>query len=643
VRAGLAAALGAAALPEQEPPEAALPDVALRGATARALAARRLLLISRADLTGAYAWLPPARTGDVTVTLDTLAQEDLRARSPLLYDELEDWQQRSAAEHRVNELLRTLNGRPPGDLSGSHNSGAGARDGHSLLELAEPRLRLELARLLRGWTLAQAAEGVGTLVADPAAAPALLMGVRARLGLDPASVPYTLPPALPGSRLQRALARPLMQTLAGVSRPARVRVAVVAAGKLALALGALTPAQLHELGVGVMPFPGLDHGNSALLALRRRLPLLPTYGPSQAPAVRTVRLSERLDLVEEPLLDRALALLVQRLLSAVSGELDRTIAALAGLSRARSLRALVLPSAAYGASRLLIEWAHARGVRVAAMQHGIYVFREFDGADRRADVVLGWGSATAEQARAWPAPRPAIVPVGVPGATVGGSAAAMARPGIEGAGPGTALAGPEAAVAGARGDASAGAPRRVLIATTDSLDMPIMPVGFCRAFIDTLLPGLRCLAAAGARFVLRPHPNEEPARYRRMFDAAGISVAVSAGGSFAAAAAEADLLISSLSSVAFEAAALGLPVLLWLGIAPRWVRQEHLVDPWVDDSPGTFESAEDFERLAAGLRARPAEVLALAHALRRRLARYAEPFDRARFAAALAQLSAGAP
>jgi hypothetical protein len=564
---------------------------------------RRLIVVCRADPSGRYAWIPSPRRGDVTIALDGLAQADLAGREPLLFDDLESWEERSAAEHRIAELLRAIRSHPAVATAGL------AR--HTLIELAELRLRVEVARLLRGWTLARAVDGAAQPICDPATPAALLMGLRAGLGLDPAVIPYAPPPALPGSRSKRALAQPLMRLLGAAARPARIRIAAVATGKLALALGSLSSAQLRAAGVAAMPFPGLDHGNSALLALRCRLSLLPTYGPRRAGTGPLVQLPERLMSGEPPALDRALTLLVERTLAGVAPELARAVAALAGLERARSLRALLLPSAAYGASRLLIEWARERGVRVGAMQHGIYVFREFDGADRRADVVFGWGAKTAEQAHAWPEPRPDIVSVGVPGTT----APASPRP------PAHVL-------------------RRVLIATTDALDMPIMPAGFCDDFIDVLTPGLRSLAVAGARFSLRPHPNEDPQRYARLLRAAGLDIEILAGGAFPDAIAAADLLISSASSVAFEAAALGAPVLLWLGDAPRWVRREHLVSPWAEPGPGTFESAEDFRLLASTLLEQPAETFALAHALSRRLARYAEPFNAARFAAGLNALAA---
>ncbi|MFI5009046.1 MAG: hypothetical protein ACHQDY_02090 [Solirubrobacterales bacterium] len=557
----------------------------------------RLIVVCRADATRRYDWLPAHRPGDLTIALDWMAHADLAGRDALLFDALQDWEERNAEEHRIAELMVAL---------GEHPKLAAIElAGHRLIDFAELRMRPEVTLLLRGWTLARAGAGARALICDPAAAPALLMGLRAGLGMDPESVPYTIPPALPGSRLKRSAARPLMRALAAGTRSGSVRVVAVAAGKLSLALASLSHAELRSMGVGAMPFPGLDHGNSALLALRRGLPLLPGYGPSRVGRGPAVRLPERLELDGEAALDRALTLLVSRLLAGAAPELAHSIRALDGLTRVRSLRALLLPSAAYGASRVLIEWAHERGVRVGAMQHGIYVFRDYDGGDRRADLLFGWGEGTAGQINGWADPRPTVLPAGVPGTLV-----APPRPPV--------------------------APlRRALIATSSILDTPLAPVALCETFVEILAPGLRRLGAAGVELELRPHPNEDPGRYRRLLDALGLDVGVTAGGPFRATAQSADILISSASSVAFEAAALGLPVLLWIGGAPEWVRRQHLVEPWIESLPGTFQGPGDFGSLIDALLERPVEGFGVARELSRSLARYAQPFDRDAFAEGL--------
>ena len=588
--------------------------------------------------------MPRSRSGDVTVVLDELAGADLAERQPIPFDRMQSWEQRSKAELRVNELLRAIREHPAVAAIECH--------GFPLYEFAEYRLRREVAMLLRGWTLAHAAAGASELICDPAVAPALAIGARAGLGLEPHAMPYELPPALPGSRRQRAIARQAMRLLAAVSRPKHVRVAAVAAGKLSLALAALGEKDLRTAGLGLMPFPGLDHGNGLLLALRRRLALLRTYGPELRPGAGTtdtrasriagtgtwpcgiVDLPERLGIEPQAALDRALALLVRLVLENAFREQAQAVEALAGMSGVRSLRAILLPSAAYGASRLLIEWAHKRGLRVGALQHGIYSFKEFDGGDRRADVILGWGEGTAEQVASWPSPQPRVHVVGVPGLL---SATPTLSPDRELSAGGLAAGGLGIGRLGA-GDLAAARPRRVLVATSSTVDAPLVPVAFCEMFLDTLAAGLGRLADAGVQIALRPHPGEEPERYRRLLRARGMDVSIANEESLHEALTGADILISSASSVAFEAAALELPVLLWLGAAPQWVREKHLVAPWTECAPGMFEGAEDFSLLVEELLERPERGLRVARQLGRRLARYAQPFDGASFAAALHEL-----
>ena len=436
------------------------------GARPAPTAVTRLVVVCREDPGGRYAWLGPPRAGDVLVAFDGLAHADLAGRGALLFERLRSWEERSAEERYVNELLAAVRAHP--------QVAALERGGHRLIDFTAERLRAELTRLLRGWALRRAAPGAERLLCDPATPPALQMGARAALGLDPAAVPYAPPPALAGSPLERALARPVMRAVAARSRPGRVRVAAVATGKLALALAALPGAELRDVGVGTMPFPGLDYGNSALLALRRRLPMLATY---DRPARRgrpapgggaDVGLSARLGLCAEAPLDRVLSLLVARLLTAAAPELDGVARVLAGLERARALRAVVLPTAGCGAAQLLAEWAHRRDLQVGVMQHGIYAFRT--GCDDAAgDVIFSWGEGTAEQARHWPAPRPRLVQVGVPG---------------------TPVASPR----------SVESPlRRVLVAATGTgVDTPLASLASCEEYLDVLAPGLAALATAGS-------------------------------------------------------------------------------------------------------------------------------------------------
>ncbi|MFI5009472.1 MAG: hypothetical protein ACHQDY_04270, partial [Solirubrobacterales bacterium] len=252
-----------------------------------------------------------------------------------------------------------------------------AHTGHSLIDFAEPRLELEIVQLLRGWTLARAA-GSPEEVLDPAAPPALLMGARAGLGLDPADVSYTPPPAISASRLKLNLARQVMRAIARLSKPERVRVGAVTTGRLALALAALPAADLHAARVGVLPLPGMDDGSGALFAIRHRLPLLTAYGfRAPGPGV-AVALPERLGLSPEPELDRALSLLVEGMLAGAAPEQDHTVRGLAGLHLTHALRVILLPSAASGAARLLIDYARERSLRVGVLEHGTCELHELD-------------------------------------------------------------------------------------------------------------------------------------------------------------------------------------------------------------------------------------------------------------------------
>jgi glycosyltransferase involved in cell wall biosynthesis len=152
--------------------------------------------------------------------------------------------------------------------------------------------------------------------------------------------------------------------------------------------------------------------------------------------------------------------------------------------------------------------------------------------------------------------------------------------------------------------------------------------------------GLERLVAAGVELELRPHHLEDAGRYRQLLDTRDIDVKLVPGGSFAAAAARTDILIASTSSVAFEAAALGLPVLLWQGVGPRWFRGEHLVPPWIEHAPGMFATSDEFAALVEDLLLRPEVAFELAHGLGRHLAHYAAPFRPDSFAAGLLEIAA---
>lgn len=566
----------------------------------------RLVIVSHADFTGHYDWIPAPRVDDLTIALDGIAYRDLASRGPLLFDELQSWEELSAAQRQVTELLVAIREHPDVATIEHH--------GHPLIDFVEVRLRDEVAHLWCGWRLALAGKGATELICDPGAPPALIMGARAGLGLDPSPVGYAFPPMLPGSRIKRALARPVMRALAAISKPERVRVAAVVAGKLLLALDSLPDDELRAMGLGAMPFPGLDHGNGALFALRRRLPLLATYGPRRAGCGPAAHLPARLGVERAEPLDRAITLLVGRLLAGAACEFARAVGSLAGLERASSLRALVLPAGGSGASRLLIGWARQRGLQVGVMQHGIYSTQEVEAGERMTDVLFGWGDGTAEQTLGWPKPRPRVLPVGLPGVATTRRSPAENRPVV-----------------------SLG---RALIATTGLRIAPLSTHTYCDVFIDVIASGLERLAAAGVDLELRPHQLEDAERYRQLLNARDLDVKLVPGGSFSEAAARAEILIASTSSVAFEAAALGLPVLLWRGVAPQWIRREYLVTPWIEHAPGMFETSDEFTRLVKDLLLCPAAALELGYGLGRHLVRYAAPFQPDRFAAGLLEIAA---
>ncbi len=566
----------------------------------------RLVLVSRADPTGRYDWIPSPRVDDLTIALDGIAHRDLASRGALLFDELQSWEERSAAQRHVTELLGAIREHPAVATIEHH--------GHPLIDFVDVRLRDEVAHLWCGWRLANAAKGTGELICDPGAPPAMIMGARAGLGLDPSPVAYAIPPMLPGSRVKRALARPVMHALAAISKPERVRVAAVVAGKLSLALDSLSDDELRAIGLGAMPFPGLDHGNGALFALRRRIPLLATYGPRRAGPGPAVHMPARLGVEHAEALDRAMTLLVGRLLAAAASEFAQAVASLAVLERASSLRALVLPVGGSGASRLLIGWARQRGLQVAVMQHGIYSSQEVEEGERLTDVLFGWGDGTAEQTLGWPNPRPRVLPVGLPGVATTRRSPADSPP-----------------VANLS---------RALVATTGLRITPLSTHTYCDVFVDVIASGLERLVAAGVALELRPHQLEDVGRYRQLLDARDLDVKLVPAGSFSEAAARAEILIASTSSVAFEAAALGLPVLLWRGATPQWVRKEYLVPPWIEHAPGMFETPAEFTRLVEGLLQSPAATLELGYGLGRHLVRYAAPFQPDRFAAGLHEIAA---
>ncbi len=275
-----------------------------------------------------------------------------------------------------------------------------AHTGYSLIDFAEPSLKLEIAQLLRGWTLARVHGGAGETARDPAASPALRMGARAGLGLDPADVSYVMPIAVSEARIKQVGTRQIMRGVAVFSPQEHVRVAAVTTGKLALALDALTAADLRAAQVGVLPFPGSDRGSSVLFAVKRRRPLLVGYGPRRPGPGMAVHLPERLGLSSEEELDRALSLLVARLLADLAPKQDQAVRALGGLHHTHALRVILLANLDSSASRLLLTYARDRSLRVAVFDEYAHELRELDGDVKR----LPPDRSTTEQAQDWPGP-----------------------------------------------------------------------------------------------------------------------------------------------------------------------------------------------------------------------------------------------
>jgi hypothetical protein len=280
-------------------------------------------------------------------------------RSPQPLDE-QGSPEESEAEQLAVQMLAAVKQHP--------RVAAIAHTGYSLVEFAEPRLRSEILELMRGWTHARLTTTAQEPVCDPAMAPALHMGIRAGLGLDPTVMLPAIHPKTPDSPIRRVAVRQAMRGVAAVSDPERVRVATVATGRLSLALASLSTTDLRAAGVGVLPFPGLENGDGMRLALRRRVPLLTGYGPRRPGSGVAVSLPARLDLGCEPELDRALTLLVEWLLSGVAAQQDRAVRALGGLTRTHALRTILLPDMNHGASRLLAAYAQDRGLRIRTHQ-----------------------------------------------------------------------------------------------------------------------------------------------------------------------------------------------------------------------------------------------------------------------------------
>jgi hypothetical protein len=536
---------------------------------------------------------PPA-ADDLVLVFAPSAAPPLGSANVVFADDLIGWEERSQIEHRAADLMAALRARAPDA---------------ELMEASEYELRVEWLNVLLAHAVASGLREAGPFaeVRPSTMTPAaILAGVSSALDID-APTPARPGPTLAHSRQSSArdeIARLVIGSRSALTRRGEVKVLTFPGLKLGDALGEVSSEALRGIGVAVAAFAELGHGEAAKLILRRGLPAvaLPTRRAG-APAAVHIPL-EGISGSDE--VDAALAEVARVPLARGARRAPEMAALVAVLERLPHLRAVVVSTSALGVTRLLRRWAAQRGVAFASFQHGIYGLIEGDGGDRRADVLFTWGQAVAGQVEMWPAPRPRVELVGVPGLA---RATRPARPKIE----------------------------RVLVATTN------LPLGTALArwstredFLDALADGLARLRAAGVAVELRPHPVETPQEYAIMDSRAGRQpLPLAPPGPFADVARRADLVVTPYSSVAFEAAALAIPVAMWLGRIPVALRREHMLPPASEDLPGTFADAAEFDSLVASVLANgPRAPLELS----RKLTSYVAPLDSDRFAAALARL-----
>jgi hypothetical protein len=562
----------------------------------------------------------PIEAGDVALCFDPLALDRVRASGAIAIDadSLLGWETRARIDEQATALVTRL----------ALDSGlADARAaGEPLIEFAHYDLLVELSNLLRGFELGDAVASdhrIDELGAQSNAPSSVRLGVwagvAARNGAAGAMVSLDrwMPISFSGlhNRTHALVAHGALVAMGATRRRHRIRVLAVPAGKVTAALERLDRADLLRAGVGITNFPGLSEGNAVRLALTRGLPTVPTGGlpvPHERVAARS-RDWPIPSLVDSAPLETALHTLVERVLVQSYEPTVRVSRALRVWESLPDLRALLLPYTAVGPARLATRWAHARGVAVAVVQHGVYGLRSGLGADMLADQVFGWGPGVAEQVTAWPDGGPRICSVGVPDL--------LPSPRRE----------PPVSIG------------RVLVATTNRpLGSAIGAYGLPEAFIEDLMPGLRQFLEAGVRVELRLHPAESRFRYQTLLAKLGLELPFSGDGPFAELARLADLVVSSVSSVAFEAAALGRPVLLWGGRMPHEIRERCLLPPFSGALPGQFVDGRQFTDLARRGLQDPGALIAEGRALADRLCHYAQPLDTARLTAAILQLGEGA-
>jgi hypothetical protein len=548
----------------------------------------KVLLLRDALRPNVSRWLAEtAVSGDVCVSFDKLGAPQAAQLGIEAYfvDELLDWSARLRLEREIADLSARV-------TSALNEAGSTAEPG--LGDVAAYDLRIALTEALRAAECVDSVlrgRTVSAVVAQPECPAGAVWGAAA--AAPGATVYWSPAPCQPTpATASVAIANRLLKAASCLAGSRSIRVLAFPGGKVGSALQALTSHQLRSAGVGVATFPELVGGEAARLALAKRIPAAVV---DERPRKTTPLPELDLAAISSTLGDR-LTDVVASVLPRVSAVADRAAAATASLDAYRACHAILIPSTSGAAAVVLRAWARQREIDCAVIQHGIYVFRDWDRGDRDADALLAWGPAVADQF----APAngaPAIRVIGTPGLPQG--ARRDERP-----------------------------PRRVLIATTNAPTASALGLhGFCEDFLDIVAPFAAAWQDAGLDVRLRLHPSERPERSTYVLGRHGIELEPAQDGSFADVAPTFDAVVSSLSSVGFEAASLGLSVALWLGGWTPAVRAQMVLPPLDGDLPGTFATAEEFTPMADALATGSGPGLESMRTLTRRLASYAEPFD----------------
>jgi hypothetical protein len=548
-----------------------------------------------------------AGRGDHVLAFDPAAAGVAAAAGAVvdLVDDLLDWDRREAIDAEATRLTELVadNGGLPGDVR----------------TLAAYDLLTEFVNLLRGWWAGREwarrrprVHG-NPVEADGACPGSILIGVRAALGDDRLPSPWTpvsQPAATAGARI--AAARAITAGLRAARRHGgvrRIRILAVPGMNVGAAIARTDPAALRRHGVGLAMLPTIEHGATARLAVSVGLPVASAAWPRRddhaESAVQCVADESALRYAEDAALARALRCQAGRTLVASEHPARQVRATLRRWESELTLEALLLPTVANGAGRMASAWARDRQIPVGVVQHGIYAFRGAEGGDRAADLILTWGPGVADQVAEWEGVRAATRVVGVPGIAVGR---------------------PQRPTAGVR---------RVLVATPNNpMGSALGLAAFQESFLTAIGPAVQRLVAAGARIELRTHPAEDRTHYEEAIARLALPVSLSHPEPLDAALERADLVISSVSSVAFEAAARGLLVLIWTGGVPEEVRRRQFLSPVAESLPGMFDDADQLLSLFDA----PGEPDRSACQLSEELRRYVSPFNAEDFIIGLDEL-----